>query len=113
MEEDPSFDPDVLVEAMKGLYAGPKCTKLTLTILLMNLCTVYWVSIGFVDELLTILHCHLLPEDNCLPKKYYAARSLTMKLGLAYNIIHACEKRCMLFRGKHVDVVHCPKYNCP
>jgi hypothetical protein len=31
-----------------------------------------------------------------------------MKLGLAYNVIHACEKWCMLFSGKHADVVRCP-----
>jgi hypothetical protein len=67
----------------------------------------------FVDELLTILHCHLLLEDNCLPKKYYAARSLTMKLGLAYNVIRACEKWCVLFRGEHVNAVRCPKCNRP
>jgi hypothetical protein len=65
-----------------------------------------------VDELLTILHCHLLPEDNCLLKKYYAVRSLK-KLGLAYNVIHACERGCVMFRGKHADAVKCPKCNSP
>jgi hypothetical protein len=101
------------VEAMKDLYAGTKCTKLATTILLMNLCTVHRVNNCFVDELLTILCCHLLLEDNYLPKKYYAARSLTMKLGLAYNVIHACEKGCVLFKGEHANVVCCPKYNRP
>jgi hypothetical protein len=71
------------------------------------------VSKCFVDKLLTILHYHLLLEDNCLPKKFYAARSLTMKLGLAYNVIHACEKGYALFRGKHADAIRCPKYYHP
>jgi hypothetical protein len=113
MDEDPSFDPDALVEAMKGLYAGAKCMKLAATILLMNLCTVHKVSNCFLDELLTILHCHLLPEDNCLPKKYYGSRSSTMKLGLAYNVIHACAKGCVLFRGDHAGIVRCSKCNHP
>ena len=65
-----------------------------------------------MDELLTILHCHLLPEDNCLLKKYYAMRSLTKKLGLAYNIIHACERGCVLFRGEHAYAMKCPKCSC-
>jgi hypothetical protein len=109
MEEDPSFDPDALEEAMKGLYAGEKCTKLVATILLMNLCTVHRMSNCFVDELLTILHYHLFPEDNCLPEKYYSPRSLIKKLGLAYNVIHACERGCVLFRGEHADAICCPK----
>lgn len=113
MEKDPSFDLDALVEAMKDLYVGEKYTKLATTILLMNLCIVHWVNNCLMDELLTILQCHLLPEDNYLSKNYYVARSLTMKLGLAYNVIYACEKGCVLFRGEHANAVRCPKYNHP
>jgi hypothetical protein len=70
---------------------------------LMNLCTVHEVSNNFADELFTILHCHFLPDGNTLPRNHYAAKSLTSKLGLAYNSIHACGKGCVLFRGEYAD----------
>jgi hypothetical protein len=40
---------------------------------------------------------------------YYAAETLTQKLGLNYRTIHACAKGCVLFRGDLQDAVHCPK----
>jgi len=96
-DQEHGFDPIALEDAMKELYAGSKCTKLVATILLMNLCTIYEVSNKFVDELLALLHSHLLLEPNCLIANYYVARALTQKLGLDYENIHVCAKRCVLF----------------
>jgi hypothetical protein len=107
--ENDTFDPHALEEAIRPLYRGAKCTQLAATILLMNLCTVHGVTNGFADGLFTILNFHLLPTENVLPKNYYAARSLTAKLGLSYNNIHACDKGCVLFRGKHAEAVQCLK----
>jgi glycerol-3-phosphate cytidylyltransferase-like family protein len=89
-DESDGFDPALLEEAVQKLYDGSCSTKLAATILVMNLCTVYGVSNNFADELLNILHCHLLPKVNTLPRNHYAARTLTNKLGLAYNTIHTC-----------------------
>jgi hypothetical protein len=105
------FDPAMLEEAIQELYAGSRSTKLAATILLMNLCTVHGVSNNFVDELFTILHRHLLPEGNYLPRNHYTAKILTSKLGLTYNSIHACAKGCVLFRGEYVEAERCPKRN--
>jgi hypothetical protein len=112
-ETSDHFDPTMLEEAIQELYEGSRSTKLTATILLMNLCTVHGVSNNFADELFTILHHHLLPEGNRLPKNHYAAKSLTSKLGLTYTSIHACEKGCVLFRGEYADAEHCPKCDGP
>jgi hypothetical protein len=111
--EDSNFDPHALEDAMTPLYDGAKCSKLAATILLMNLCTVHGISNSFAEELFTILNVHILPEKNCLPKNHYAAKSLTKKLGLAYNTIHACERRCVLFRGTIADADKCPKCDQP
>jgi hypothetical protein len=108
---DPNFDPSALKEAIRSLYKGARSTKLAATILLVNLCTVHGDSNCFVDGLFTILQGHLLPRGNCLPKNYYDATTLTRKLGLSYNSIHAYPKGCVLFRGDHAAVVHCPKCN--
>ena len=79
----------------------------------MNLCTVHGVSNNCADELFAILHGHILPEENCLPKNHHAARSLTQKLGLSYNNIHACNNGCVLFIGEYMDLLRCPKCNGP
>jgi hypothetical protein len=107
------FDPAMLEEAIQELYAGSRSTKLAVTILLMNLYKVHGVSNNFADELFTILLWHLLPEGNCLPRNHYTAKTLTNKLGLTYNSIHACAKGCVLFRGEYAEAKRCPKYNGP
>jgi hypothetical protein len=101
------FDPAILEKAIQELYEGSRST----TILLMNLYTVHKMSNNFVDELFIILHRDLLPDGNTLPRNHYAAKSLTSKLGLAYNSIHACRKGCVLFKGKYADAEWCPKCN--
>jgi hypothetical protein len=79
----------------------------------MNLCMVHGISNSFAEELFTILNAHILPEKNCLSKNHYVAKSLTKKLGLAYNTIHACERGCVLFKGENADTEKCPKCDQP
>jgi hypothetical protein len=112
-ETSDHFDPTMLEEAIQEFYEGSRSTKLAATILLMNLCTIHGVSNNFADELFTILHHHLLPEGNRLPKNHYMAKSLTSKLGLTYTSIHACGKDCVLFRGEYADAERCPKCEGP
>jgi hypothetical protein len=111
--EDAEFNLGVLEEAMTVLYDGARCTKLAATILLQNLCIVHGVSNSFADEMFSLLHGLILPENNCLPKNHYAVKSLTQKLGLAYNTIHACERGCVLFRGALADAKKCPRCDQP
>jgi hypothetical protein len=109
VEEDSSFDPQMLEDALKPLYRGTKSTELAATILILNLCTVHGVSNNFSEELFALLHGHLLFVDNSLPKNYYTVRSLTNKLGLSYRSIHTCEKECVLFFQEHSKALRCPK----
>ena len=108
-----NFDPTEMQEAIQELYRTSKCSKLAATILLMNLCTVHGVSNSFADEMFRLLHGHILPKGNSLSRNYHVARSLTQKLGLSYNSIHACERGCVLFRGDYADAQRCPKCNGP
>jgi hypothetical protein len=112
-EAQSEFDLQVLEEAMKLLYKGAQCTELAATILLMNLYMVHGVSNSFVHELFALLHRHLLHVENSLPKSYYAAKSTTSKLGLAYTTIHACERGCVVLRHEHADAIRCPKCSSP
>ncbi len=88
-----------LQEACQPLYLGAHSTKLADTMLLMNICTIHGVNNKFVDELLSLLHKHLFPPDNCLPSNMYHAKALIRKLGLNYKIIHACPNGCVVLKG--------------
>ena len=103
--QNDTFHPHALEVAIWPLYGGAKYTQLAATILLMNLCIVHSATNGFADELFTILNSHLLFTENVLPKNYYNTRSLTAKLGLLYNNIHAYDKGYVLFKGKYTEVV--------
>jgi hypothetical protein len=70
-QDDFSDEANALREACESLYTGAQSTKLTTTMLLMNVCQVHGVSNKFVDELLALLHLHLLLRDNCLPSSMY------------------------------------------
>jgi hypothetical protein len=107
------LDPHTLEDAVRGLYSGAKSSTLAATIILLNLCTIHGMSNCFVDELFSILHGHILPEGNSLPRNHYAAKTLTQKLGLAYNTIHACQSGYILFRGEHANETKCPKCDKP
>ena len=75
--------------------------------MLLNCCTTFAVPNNFVDELLKLLHETILPKGNMLPKTFYEAKCLLMKLGLSYNSIHACRDGCCLFRKELEDATEC------
>ena len=106
---DLNFDATVMEGSLQPVYDGSRSTKLAATVLLMNLCTVHGISNECVNELFSLLHSHLLPENNTLSASHYAAKTLTATLGLAYTTIHACERGCVFFRGLHKDALSCPK----
>ena len=99
----PHFDATVMDDSLQPLYNGARCSQLASTVLFMNLYTVHGISNQCANELFTLLHSHILPANNTLPRTHYAAKTLTSKLGLTYNLIHACEHGWILFRGPHVS----------
>ncbi len=102
-----------LSEACCPLYTWARCSKLLATLILMNICTTHGCSNECLDELSSLLHKFILPIDNCLPPTMYHAKSLTQKLGMECNIIHACKMGCILCRGVYVDLQECPKCGSP
>jgi hypothetical protein len=75
-----------LNEACCPLYTGARCSKLSTTLILMNIYTTHGCSNKFLDELLFLLHKFILPVDNCLPSTMYHAKSLTWN---AISSMHA------------------------
>jgi hypothetical protein len=77
-------------EACYPLYIGPRFSKLSATLILMNICSTHGCSNKFLDELLSFLHKFILLVDNCLPPTMYHAKSLILKVGMnAISSMHA------------------------
>ena len=108
--KDPTgIDLEILLrEAKTPLYLGSTFNRLTSTLMLLVCCTTFAVPNNFVDELLKLLNETILPKDNTLPKSFYEAKCLLMKLGLSYNSIHACRDGCCLFQKELEDATECP-----
>jgi hypothetical protein len=102
-----------LSEACCPLYTRARCSKLSTTLILMNICTTHGCSNKILDELLSLLHKFILLVDNCLPPTMYHAKSFIRKLGMECNIIHACKMGCILYRGVYVDLQECPNCGSP
>jgi hypothetical protein len=103
MGSNPAFD----VAATLPLYEGSTLSMLCATLLIVNCCKTHGVSNTFLNELLMLLSMSILPAGNCLPKTEYEASKILRRLGLAYNMIHACPNGCCLFKGELEDVVKC------
>ena len=96
------------IAATLPLYEGSTLSMLCATLLIVNCCKTHGVSNAFMNELLMLLSMSILPVGNCLPKTEYEASKILRKLGLAYNMIHACPNGCCLFKGDLEDKEQCP-----
>ena len=101
-------NPDIDIAATLPLYEGATLSMLCATLLIMNCCKTHGVSNMFMNELLMLLSMSILPIGNCLPKTEYEATKFLRRLGLAYNMIHACPNGCCLFKGDLEDDKNCP-----
>ena len=101
-------NPEIDIAATLPLYEGSTLSMLCATLLIVNCCKTHGVSNSFMNELLMLLSMSILPQGNCLPKTEYEASKILRRLGLQYNMIHACPKGCCLFKGDLEDADKCP-----
>ena len=101
-------NPEIDTAATLPLYEGSSLSMLCATLLIVNCCKTHGVSNMFMNELLMLLSMSILPVGNCLPKTEYEASKILRRLGLAYNMIHACPNGCCLFKGDLEDEEKCP-----
>ena len=94
-------------QATTPLYKGSKTSIVSTTIVIVNMCVGFGVSNNFTLELLHYLSEDLLPEGYKLPNSHYTAAKTIQKLGLDYNIIHACLDGCVLSEGDHTLLEIC------
>jgi hypothetical protein len=101
-------NPELDTSATLPLYEGATVSMLCATLLILNCCKTHGVSNMFINELLMLLSMSILPVGNCLPRTEYEASKILRRLGLAYNMIHACPNGCCLFKGQLEDSETCP-----
>lgn len=96
-------------ESTKPVYHGSKINVVSVTIIIMNIWSVFRVSNTFTNELFCFLSGDLLPTSNKLLRNHYAARKSIRRLGLHYNNIHVCPNGCILYHNEHAPFDRCPK----
>ena len=101
-------NPEMDIAATLPLYEGSTLSMLCATLLIVNCCKTHGVSNMFMNELLMLLSMSILPVGNSLPKTEYEATKILRRLGLAYNMIHACPNGCCLFKGALENNEQCP-----
>jgi hypothetical protein len=99
-------------DATRPVYSGVNVSVISATIVLINMAVIHGVSNAYVDELLRYLATVLLPEGNSLPTLHYEAKRTIRKLGLNYDVIHACPRGCILYRNEYKNFKVCPKDGC-
>jgi hypothetical protein len=95
-------------QASQPMYSGNTVSIVSAVIVIINMAVIHGISNTYVDELLTYLSTVLLPSGNQLPGTHYEARKLIRKLGMNYEIIHACPGGCVLFHDQYKDLCQCP-----
>jgi hypothetical protein len=85
------------------LWSGCRISIISAVVVIMTMCTIHGVTNSFIDELLKYLSTSgILPDDNLIPGKFYDCKIMVQKLGLSYEMIHACPVGCVLFRHEHM-----------
>jgi hypothetical protein len=103
---------DLYEQATTLVWGNSTVSVISATIVLMNMAVIHGCSNAFMDELLRYLSSSLLLGENQLPRGHYEAKKLIRKLGLAYDIIHACPSGCILYRNEYTHLNECPKLSC-
>ncbi len=102
-----------LRDCTRPLYEGARIDLLSFILMFMNICHTHGFTNGGVNELLSCLAKHVLPEGHCSPRSLYAAKQLLRKSNLHYEKIPACPNGCVLFRKQWADVDDCPVCGSP
>lgn len=100
-------------DAREPLYPNcAKLSKLEFLIKLLHLKNVNRWSQKSFDQILGLIKA-VLPDEESLPKSYFAAKTYMRELGLSYTPIHACKNDCTLFYKENEEAIECPECGEP
>ena len=100
------------------LYPGANITEFQAVSILTSWFTLHpGISKSAFDRLLYLLHTHLLPTGNSLPRTYKEVQKSLQNLLTPTKVYHCCVNDCVIFRDsdtqKYAKLNHCPKCNEP
>ena len=114
---DGRMDDDVLKKLCEvdkiPLFAGATVSLLGALLVVLTICKTHGISNACVDELMKALSSQILSQPNTLPVSERQATRLLRTLGLGYNIIHACIRGCVLYKGGYARMNCCPTCHAP
>ena len=82
------------------LFAGAQLLSLMTTLLTLNCLKVHGASNALIFELFMLLSKSVLSSVNSLPSSEYMALKMLCQLGLAYDLIHACQDGACYSEGQ-------------
>lgn len=110
-EEEPNAKAQEFYKLLKDadtpLWEGcKKQTKLSFVSQQLNIKSDYNLSEACFNRIMETARSSL-PENNSVPKDYYAAKKMLKGLGLGYEKIDACNNNCMLFYKENSSLDSC------
>ncbi|KAL3688124.1 hypothetical protein R1sor_014433 [Riccia sorocarpa] len=91
------------------IYPGAKCSRLSYTLLILNLQARFGCSNECISGIFKLLAEKVLPEGSDVPNCRPEAKKVLTAVGMDYEMIHACENDCILYRNEYNDSTSCPK----
>ncbi|KAL3684417.1 hypothetical protein R1sor_002439 [Riccia sorocarpa] len=91
------------------IYPGAKCSRLSYTLLILNLQARFGCSNECISGIFRLLAEKILPEGSDVPNSHPEAKKVLTAVGMDYEMIHACENDCILYRNEYSDITSCPE----
>jgi hypothetical protein len=110
--EEPPFELDHSIfheESRVPLYERVTLSGLIGVMLILNCCHTHGISNVLINEMLHLLKTDIFPQPNTFHDNENQASSTLKKLGLAYDVLHACPKGHMFYRGQYENEQSCQK----
>ncbi|KAL3675626.1 hypothetical protein R1sor_025574 [Riccia sorocarpa] len=89
------------------IFPGAKCSRLSYTLLILNLHARFGCSNKCISGIFRLLAEKVLPEGRDVPNSRPEAKRVLKAVGMDYEMIHACENDCILYRGEYRDLMSC------
>ncbi|KAL3691389.1 hypothetical protein R1sor_005040 [Riccia sorocarpa] len=91
------------------IYPGAKCSRLSYTLLILNLQVRFGCSNECISGIFRLLAEKVLPEGSDVPNCRPETKKVLTTVGMDYEMIHAYENDWILYRNEYSDSTSCPE----
>ena len=108
---DEDFE-ELEAHASLPLFDGAKMSVLSSSLLLLDWQVENHVTNVGMDRLFALLRHAMLPDQNEIPSDRNAAKRIVKKMGMDYEMVHACPNNCTLYFEENAHLTKCPVTTC-